>query len=98
MYPDSKHNDIGKVTVNPKRNRDHKWDYFLTYEGEKIKICCAYLLKIYQISEKRLRIIQQKVLSNDTFEEKRGPHNNRPHKIGVNVWKIVKDHLNSISS
>lgn len=47
-------------------------EYFLRIEGKKLNVCRAMLLKLYQISVKRLRVSHGKILANATYEEKRG--------------------------
>lgn len=44
---------------------------------------------------KRMRIVQGKVQNDDTFEERRGKHENRPHKVKDDVWELMKSHVNS---
>lgn len=61
-------------------------------------VCRPFLLMLFQISEKRLRIIQQKVLAGECFNEKRGTHAYRPHKIDDEVWDLAKRHLALIPS
>lgn len=63
----------------------------LLIEGTKIEICRTILYMIFQVSIKRLRGIQGKILIHVTFEEKRGSRNKRPPKVGVHVWNLIKD-------
>lgn len=84
--------------VGATRKREALWKYCVKVHGIAKNVCRKFFLDMYQISEKRLRVIQQKVLDGDTFKEKRGSHGNRPHKIAENVWDIVKIHLQTIPS
>lgn len=87
-----------KVTSNPTSYRINTWEYMLIIDGTQVKICRVMLCKLFHISVKRIRVVQQKVLNNSSFEEQRGSHLNRPHKIADNVWVMVKEHLNTIPS
>lgn len=79
--------------VNAQKHRDIQWKYAVKCNGTPINVCRQFLLNLYQISEKRLRIIQGKVLSGSTFTEKRGSHTNRPNKIEEEVWVLAREHL-----
>ena len=87
-----------KKTENPKTLWNNTWEYMLFIVGSKIKICLAVLCKLFQVSARRLRVIQKKALHNETFEERRGSHDNRPHKLESNVWVKLKEHLSMIPS
>lgn len=83
-------------TVNPKKSREHIWLYHISIGGTKTKVCRNFILKLFQVSLKRLRIVQKKILLNDSFEEKRGSHANRPKKITDDVVTHMREHLFSI--
>lgn len=91
-----KMNGPKKQTVNLKRPRENLWNYFILVGGTKIKVCQKFLLNLFQISEKRVRIVQSKILSGDSFEEKRGSHKNRPRNISENTISLMGEHLKSI--
>ncbi len=46
-----------KFTVENK-SRFCFWKYYIEFEGEKNKVCQTFILKLYQISQQRLRTIQ----------------------------------------
>ncbi|KAJ4437833.1 hypothetical protein ANN_13771 [Periplaneta americana] len=87
-----------KKTENPKTFRNNTWEHMLFIAGSKIKICRPALCKLFQVSVRRLRVIQKKVLHNETFEERRGSHDNRPHKLESYVWVKLEGHLSMIPS
>lgn len=85
-----------KTTVaNKDSNRSLVWKYIFKEEGITVQVCRNFILKLYQISQKLLRVglIQGKIEAGDTFEEKRGKHVNNAPK---SVWELAFDHLRSI--
>ncbi|KAJ8896100.1 hypothetical protein PR048_001442 [Dryococelus australis] len=58
-----------------------------------VKTMGRILMDLFQISMKRMRLIQEKVLKNSTFEEKRGTHANRSAKLDGSVWDMMLEHL-----
>jgi hypothetical protein len=72
-----------KKTDVKTKNREHGWTYSLQgMKGDECNVCRSFVLKLLQISEKRLRHVQNEVmLGNLVMQERRGLHNNRPHKI-----------------
>lgn len=81
---------------NPKVNRENTWMFSIPKEGTFIGVCRQFLLQLLQVSVKRLRVVQSKVLQGDTFEERRGTHANRPHKLEDQVVELMASHLHSI--
>lgn len=56
------------------------WVYCIKVIGAEIEVCRKFILRLFQISEKRLRIIQQKLCSGETMQDLRGKHANRKNK------------------
>lgn len=81
--------------INPKINRINIWQYSLKNNGTNYPVCLKFLLNLLQVSMKRMRILQRKVQNGDTFEERRGKHENRPHKVNDDVWELMKSHVHS---
>lgn len=81
---------------HPKKGREHIWSYSVKSGGEENQVCLNFLLRLLQIKMKRVRVIQQKILSGDTFEEKRGKHINRPNKLDESIWKMLQEHLQTL--
>ncbi|KAJ4429320.1 hypothetical protein ANN_26324 [Periplaneta americana] len=86
-----------KVTENPKVSCENIWTYSLLRSGVQQVVCRQMILELFIISTKRLRVIQRKILKGETFEEKRGSHENRPNKLNNNIWDLLQSHLQSIS-
>lgn len=84
--------------VGASKKRDVIWKYLVKVHGTDNSVCRQFVLTLFQITEKRLRVIQQKVFSGDSFNEKRGTHANRPLKINDEVWEMAKSHLATIPS
>ncbi len=62
-----------KFTVENK-SRSCFWEYYFEFEGEKVKVCQNFILKLYQISQQRLRTIQNKLVRSLPILDKRGAH------------------------
>ncbi|CAH0777080.1 unnamed protein product [Bemisia tabaci] len=87
------------VKVEPKRNRNFLWRYTINPNGTEIQCCQKFLLKLYQISEKRLRVIQEKTRNGDSFVERRGKHSrSRPKLKAQNLWDLAEAHLATLPS
>jgi hypothetical protein len=83
-------------TTNP---RTSTWSYNLEYSGKKTKVCREFLLKVLQIGEKRLRIVQSKVKNNDSMRDNRGKgEGSGKPKISNEIWKIFSNFLAEIPS
>lgn len=87
---------VKRVGVNVKKNRELSWIYSVKFMGQMFVTCQTFLLNLYQITRKRLRIIQKKALEGDTFKDMRGCHSNRPNKVESSVWDLAKKHLESL--
>lgn len=82
--------------LEPKVLREHIWEYHLKKEIERVKVCRTFLKDLFQVSVKRIRLIQQKTKDGQSFEERRGHHENRPNKLPKQVWELALAHLKSI--
>ena len=83
-------------TSDPKVKREHHWQYTLKKDGENVLVCRSFLITLLKLSVKRIRIIQEKIVRGETFEEKRGTHSNRPNKLEPIVLNLVIEHLKCI--
>lgn len=81
--------------MNQKKARLNIWKYFVSVGGVKQDVCQTFILQLFQVSIKRLRIIQSKILLGDSFQEKRKSHNNHPYKLDESVLNLMKTHLQS---
>lgn len=82
-----------KITLDPKKPRENIWSYFVCIGPLKVSVCRQLLLSLFKISVKKLRVIQGKILNNESFEEKRGSHVNRPRNISDDVISLMGEHL-----
>lgn len=90
--------DRKRLKNNPKVLRACTWEYFVSQNGDRIKSCRTMIQKLFQVSVKRIRVVQKKVIEGDSFIEKRGTHANRPHKLDSNIHDLLKSHLETIPS
>ena len=51
-----------------------RWNYHLDVDGTKTDVCLNLFLNIFQISSKRLSILQSKILNSKSFSDGRGHH------------------------
>lgn len=85
-----------KKTLCPKKPRENIWSYSIHIGPLKINVCQEFLRSLFLVTVKRLRIIQRKLLNNESFEEQRGSHVNRPRNIPDDVVSLMGEHLKSI--
>lgn len=62
--------NVNRTTVNQKKPREHIWTYNVSLNGKNIEVCRKLFLNLFQISTKHLRVIQQNILLNESFEKK----------------------------
>lgn len=84
-----------RKTVNPVKERNFTWKYSMKKSGDDISVCREFILNLLRLSEKKIRLIQDKVKDDDSFAEKRGKHGNQK-KFQPNVWSLAMDHLKSV--
>lgn len=73
------------------------WEYSISLSSGRVKLCRSFLLQVFQISEKRIRVVQNKGMQGlQSFSDNRGKHTNRPNKIDSSVWSMIDEHLQSI--
>ena len=75
------------------------WEYSINVPplNTRCLVCREFLLKLLQITPRRIRTVQAKVKRGSLdFKEKRGTHDNRPTKIPDSLWTLVQDHWASI--
>lgn len=87
--------EIHRFIDKPKKNRANIWDYSLKKAGVCVNICRSFLISLLKITPKRIRVIQAKILSNSSFEEKRGTHGHQK-KVEEGVYTLAMEHLRSI--
>ncbi|XP_026679609.1 uncharacterized protein LOC113467561 [Diaphorina citri] len=84
---------LKRCIPNPKtKNRTNQWQYVLRNKGEQTKVCRHLFLKVFQIKEKRLRIIQNKLLSNSSFKDRRALPKN------ADAFILLKEHVGTMLS
>ncbi|KAG8263431.1 hypothetical protein J6590_033638 [Homalodisca vitripennis] len=87
-----------KVNADQKKPRLHTWEYCVKDGGMSTKVCQKCILSLFKISVKRIRVIQRKLIENVEFQEKRGSHENRSHKLNGNVLNLMRMHLDIFTS
>lgn len=78
-------------------HKQNTYKYFITLEGKQTLVCKRALMALYQISKKKIEVIQTKMKrkSVTSSPDKRGRHDNRPNKIPDAVKEYVKEHISS---
>lgn len=88
-----------RVENSKYKKRVTSWKYKLTIGCQSYDICRNFFLGLLQISAKRVRVVQQKLNEGQiSIADMRGKHENRPHKIENEVWKMIDEHWSSIPS
>lgn len=87
-----------RVQNNKKyKERQYSWKYEIQIDTLCHPVCRNFFLSLFQISAKRVRVIQQKIGNGVLImKDNRGTHENRPHKIQENVWEHFEQHLRSL--
>jgi len=80
-----------------RRQRPNQWAYSLVIDNTRISICQKFLRKLFQLSEKRIRVIQTRIINEDsTMSERRGKHTNRPHRLSDRTLELFAEHLSHL--
>jgi hypothetical protein len=80
-----------------KKDRNFYWTYHFNYNGKQIQICKKFLMSLYQITDRRIKTIQNKLLSQSALIDKRG-FQQKVNKINENIWESFKLFLTLIPS
>lgn len=93
-------NNIEKVPIKRTRkgavkHKSSSYKYMVTSGGVRIRVCKKALANLYQISLKKIEIIQTKIKSGATAPQpdKRGKHNVRPNKTSEDIKASVIEHI-----
>lgn len=88
--------------IKPQDQRKYKdrvasWKYQVNINGFRYDCCRSFFEKLIQVSPKRVRIIQNKIIKGEQIvKDMRGKHAVRPNKIQANVWALVDKHWSEI--
>jgi hypothetical protein len=83
--------------LNANKHRDASYKYFITVSGEQVQVCKSAFQSLYQIGKKKVAVVQEKIKQGHCAPspDKRGRHDNRPHKIDDEVKAYIKAHISS---
>jgi hypothetical protein len=56
------------------KTRENFWKYSFEFEGKNTKVCKKFLMNLYQISEKRVKTVEKKIIEGSVIADKRGAH------------------------
>lgn len=93
--------DILNPSSKPKsgKNRCASYTYHVKVDSEKLPVCKRFLISLLQITERRVKTILSALNQGALcVEDKRGKHNNRPHRINNDTWELVKRHWDMFPS
>jgi len=79
-----------KKTNPSEYNKRMTWHYVTKVAGQCTVVCHKFFKAVFQVSNKRIYTIQQKVFSGVSVDDKRGRHGNRPRKIQADVWILLR--------
>lgn len=75
------------------KNRENAYVYNVKVDGKRTGVCKALFMKLIQVSEGRLKTVLRAVTNGNVIVyENRGKHDNRPSKIPIKLWDLVKEH------
>lgn len=85
---------------NITRPKTSSFTYSVTYNKTVRTVCKTAFCSLYQLSNKKVQIIQRKLNSGTSAPtpDKRGRHDSRPHKIEKVVIDKIKVHISSFPS
>lgn len=73
------------------------WKYYYCHPVNDIQICvCSrFLCNLIQITQDRLRTVQNKKKQNETLGDKRGKHENHAVKLSEQLKQLIREHCES---
>ena len=57
-----------------KKNKTLSWKYWVDIRGHKLQVCKGFFLAVYGVSDKRLRVLQTKLVHGEPLEDQRGKY------------------------
>jgi hypothetical protein len=57
-----------------KKNKSLSWKYWVDIRGRKVQVCKGFFLAVYGVSDKRLRVLQTKLVNGEPLEDQRGKY------------------------
>jgi len=84
-------------TISNNRERS-VWKYFLEIDSKKILVCREFLIKVLQITKRRLETIQTKLILNQNLYDNRGSHNSHTVKMDNKILMELDIFLKSFPS
>ncbi len=79
------------------KTRENFWKYLFKFEGKKTKVYKKFLINLYQISRKRVKTVEKKIIEGSVIADKRGAHPKRS-KTNENIWDSMHEFLGLIPS
>lgn len=70
-------------------NRRCAWHYSVDNRGKKVTVCQLFFRTLLQVSEKRLRNLQEKLLSSEAIVDRRGTRGKRRSGASADVWVLL---------
>lgn len=82
------------------QHKTASFQYNITYGGKQTAVCKRAFVSIYNISMKKVDLIQQSIKKGlaAPLPDKRGKHNNRPNKTPEDVTAYIIKHISSFPS
>lgn len=69
-----------------------KWNYHVNIKGDKINVCLAFFMVIFQVTPKRLRTLQSKIINGKSFDDERG-HHESTNQIPTKTWELFSQFI-----
>lgn len=82
-----------------KSRRNVTINYFFSYSnGKRLRVCKKMVCLTYQVTQRRVQILVEKLKNGNSIGDQRGKHSNRPHKIVDAEKQSVMEHIVSFPS
>ena len=72
-----------------------KWNFEINIFGIRPSVCRSFLLKVIQISDQRLKVLQKKISCGESICDKRGKQNNSK-KIPDTIWQKLHEFIKKV--
>lgn len=83
-----------QVTSHPmKKNKSLSWKYWVDIRGRKVQVCKGFFLAVYGVSDKRLRVLQTKLVNGDPLEDQRGKYDKEKRANQHTVKRKLEESL-----
>lgn len=85
-----------EVIENRIQNEGVRWSYDFPLPFTTVRVCKNFLKGVLKLSDKRFRVIQQKIIKGQSLHDRRGKHGNHAVKLTNELKDMIKQHCEAI--